>query len=673
MKRLIGLIVLVLLSFRVAGQTPQGIPWYDDKFSMFIHFGVYSERGGVYEGEPVRRGYSEQIQSWGGIQKDVYEKFAYEFNPEKFDADAIVALAREAGMRSIVITSKHHDGFCLFRTATTDFNMYDASPAHRDLIAELAEACRRGGIAFGLYYSLIDWHEPCADHITTHNATFITPDHHKLNMAQVKELVTGYGPISELWFDMGSLTPQQSRDMYDLVRRYQPECMISGRLGNGCYDFAVMGDNYYPSESLNTPWQSPASMFDETWGYRSWQERGSSHEKAQEKLRSLLRVVSGGGNFLLNIGPMGSGEVVPFEREVLLEIGRWLADNGDAVYGTSQSPFPKRDSWGVVTRKGNVLNIILSGEKPVGDVICLPIKGHHLLSSSGPAQVTLKGGVLKVMLDESAYDGVIKIIRLTFDSEVLPESELRLNEKMARNSYFCQDYYTNGVSVVNYRWNIKPRRNLSSLSFAYTVSEIGREMSIDVDGNNYRTVLSGQSPCEMKVAPVSVANREICMLGMGDFSGSLDYYEPVEWTPVSCESDSLSCRPMKTIFVRETVTSPVEQDVLFEIGTGNGMELYVNGESVVKHLNPYRCQSYSETVRVHLRAGENNLMLRSYNRYEKNIRWMLRVASSQILYRTDVPISPVRGGTVHSVVISDPSVSSPHQDCRFGNVSLNID
>jgi len=664
---LIGL--LIITAVRLSGQTPQGIPWYDDKYSMFIHFGVYSELGGVYDGVPVKKGYSEQIQSWGGIQKDVYEEFAYKFNPEKFDADAIVALAREAGMRSIVITSKHHDGFCLFRTATTDFNMYDASPAHRDLIAELAEACRKGGVAFGLYYSLIDWHEPCADHITTHNATFITPDHHRLNMAQVEELVTGYGPISELWFDMGSLTPLQSRDLYDLVRKHQPDCMISGRLGNGCYDFSVMGDNYYPSESLQIPWQSPASMFNATWGYRSWQERGSSHEKAQEKLRSLLRVVSGGGNFLLNIGPMGNGEVVPFERDVLLEIGRWLAVNGDVVYGTSQSPFRNREPWGVVTRKGNVLNVILSGTSPDAGVITLPVKGHRLVSTTGPAVASHKGGFLSLKLADDAYDGDIKVIRLTFDSEVLPETSVRLDEKTACNSYFCQDYYTNAVSAVNYSWNIRPRKSVSSLSFTHTQSEAGRTMSVSVDGKEYQVMLSVGCPSAMKESEVSVTGRERCFTGRADFGG-VDKFEKAVWNAVAEDSGSVACRPLETMYIRETVNSPVDQEVLFEVGAGNGMELYVNGESVVKHLNPYRCRFHSELVRVCLREGENTVMLRAYNRFEKEIQWTLRPASSQTLYRTDIPISPIKAGVVHSVVISDPSVSSPHEDCRLGNVQM---
>ena len=185
---------------------------------------------------------------------------------------------------------------------------------------------------FRSYYSVIDWHFPQAYPISSHNCDFVTPQHHAFSKQQVTELLTGYGPISELWFDMGSNTPEQSKELYELVHKLQPDCMVSGRVGNDQYDFAVMADNAYPEGSLQCAWQSAASMFDETWSYRSWQERGEAHVKAMEKLRSLINVVSFGGNFLLNIGPKGDGSVVPFEREVLQEMGAWLKAHGEAIY-----------------------------------------------------------------------------------------------------------------------------------------------------------------------------------------------------------------------------------------------------------------------------------------------------------------------------------------------------
>ena len=146
--------------------------------------------------------------------------------------------------------------------------------------------------------------------MSPHNADFITEAHHAFSKAQLKELLTNYGKISELWFDMGANTPAQSKELYELVHQYQPDCMVSGRLGNDWYDFCVMADNDYPDKTLHAPWQSAASMFDETWGYRAWQDRGCIENKVREKTRSLINVVSRGGNYLLNIGPKGNGAVV---------------------------------------------------------------------------------------------------------------------------------------------------------------------------------------------------------------------------------------------------------------------------------------------------------------------------------------------------------------------------
>ena len=211
MKKLLTFIMACVISLGATAQISEKAfeKWHQNKYSMFIHFGLYSELGGVWEGNPVTRGYSEQIQSFAGIFSDWYGDTALRFNPTLFDADAIVSLAKEAGMRSIIITTKHHDGFCMFRTATTDYNSYDATPGKRDFIKEMAEACKRGGINFGIYFSLIDWHFPQAYPISSHNCDFITPQHHEFTKAQVTELLTNYGPISELWFDMGSNTPEQ--------------------------------------------------------------------------------------------------------------------------------------------------------------------------------------------------------------------------------------------------------------------------------------------------------------------------------------------------------------------------------------------------------------------------------------------------------------------------------
>ena len=187
--------LLLALVCGLTAATAQNNDWQSDKYSMFIHFGLYSHFGGVYEGEPVRQGYSEQIQSFAGIFSDWYAEEARNFDPSGFDADKIAELAKAGGMRSIVFTSKHHDGFCMFDTETTSYSSVVMMPSHRDFVRELSEACRKHGLRFGLYFSLIDWHYPHAYPISSHNADFVTPEHHEFSKAQVRELLTNYGPI----------------------------------------------------------------------------------------------------------------------------------------------------------------------------------------------------------------------------------------------------------------------------------------------------------------------------------------------------------------------------------------------------------------------------------------------------------------------------------------------
>jgi len=209
---MLKVVFLFLLGVQVAyGQVKPDSAWMNQKFSMFIHWGLYSHLGGVWNGKPVLSGYSEQIQSHGGIFSDWYAAVARDFNPVDWDADAVVKLAKDAGMKSVVFTSKHHDGFCMYHSRLTDYNIVDATPYKRDVMKELAEACRRQDMRFGVYFSLIDWHFPQAYPISSHNADPLTPEHYEYNLRQVEEIMTGYGPVSEIWFDMGSLTPEQSR------------------------------------------------------------------------------------------------------------------------------------------------------------------------------------------------------------------------------------------------------------------------------------------------------------------------------------------------------------------------------------------------------------------------------------------------------------------------------
>lgn len=680
MKKVLTLMLAALLCIGASAQIAQDAfnKWHQNKYSMFIHFGLYSEYGGVYEGKPVTFGYSEQIQSFAGIFSDWYGDTALKFNPEKFNADEIVALAKEAGMRSIVITTKHHDGFCMFKTATTDYNSVDATPTKRDYVKEISDACRRGGINFAIYFSLIDWHFPHAYPISSHNCDFITPQHHEFTKAQVTELLTNYGPVSELWFDMGSNRPEQSKELYELVHKLQPNCMVSGRLGNGWYDFAVMADNTYPEGALQAPWQSAASMFDETWSYRSWQERGDKHVKAMEKLRSLINVVSHGGNFLLNIGPRGDGSVVEFESEVLKEIGAWLKENGEAIYGTEASPFREDFAWGKSTRKGNKLYLILSGEYPANGMIELSLPGYKLQDSKGNlTSASMKGNKLNVNLPQNAYnDETIQVIELTFDREVLPQTSAN-SIRTANYSYDCFDYYSNYRSTVSYEWALT-KKNATKLALTYTPQELGKEIEMTTSGNDKTQLvkLEGGKAITLKIDPKTKwGKRYICGPEFNLFDrastieASMDKVplrKGGEWKEVTEEKITLPVNLIEDYYMMQTVESPKAQDILLDVAAGNAIEVYVNGVSVMKHNNPYRCKYREEKVLVHLEKGTNQIILRAYNRFEKETTILLRPSTEQVIYKQDVPLN----APTERVKVRQTGLATLHTDTELHNLRV---
>lgn len=674
MKRFFTLLMVALVCIGASAQIAQEAynKWHQNKYSMFIHFGLYSVYGGVYNGKPVTFGYSEQIQSFAGIFSDWYADTALQFDPVKFNADEIVSLAKEAGMRSIVITTKHHDGFCMFKTATTEYNSVDATPSKRDYVKELSEACRRGGINFAMYYSLIDWNFPHAYPISSHNCDFITPQHHEFSKAQITELLTNYGPISELWFDMGSNQPEQSKELYELVHKLQPDCMVSGRLGNGWYDFAVMADNKYPEGALQAPWQSAASMFDETWSYRSWQKRGDKHEKAMEKLRSLINVVSHGGNFLLNIGPRGDGSVVEFESDVLKEIGAWLKENGEAIYGTEASPFREDFVWGTSTRKGNKLFLILSGEYPTNGTIELSLPGYKLQDSRGVlASANMKGNKLLVNLPENAYNNQdIEVVELTFDREVLPQTNANAT-RTSNYSYDCFDYYSNYRSTVSYEWTL-PKKNCTKVELTYTPEELGKEIAL----NEQVVKLEGGKAITLKTDPKTTwGKRYVCgpEFNLFDRSSTIDTHldkvplrKGGEWKEMTEEKITLPVNIIEDYYLMQTVESPKEQDILLDVAAGNGIELFVNGISVMKHLNPYRCKYREEKVLVHLKKGSNQLVLRAYNRFEKETTFMLRPSSEQVIYKQNVVLNT----PTDRVKVRRTGLSTQHADTELHNLQV---
>ncbi|MCJ7738165.1 MAG: alpha-L-fucosidase [Anaerolineae bacterium] len=317
-----------------ANQEPRLKWWRDARFGMFIHWGLYSGPAGQWKGERVS-GLGEWIMYQARIPAKEYEMLADHFNPGEFDAAEWVSLAKRAGQRYLVITAKHHDGFCLFKTSVTDYNVVDSTPFGRDPMIELAEECEKQGLKFGFYYSQTqDWHHPGGhgndwdyDASRKDFASYIE-DYVK---TQVRELLTNYGPIGVIWFDTPMIIGRtQSRSLLDLVHEHQPDCLVCGRVGNALGDYASAGDNRIPDSVVQVDWESPATIND-TWGYRSDDENWKS---AGQMIRKLVDIASKGGNYLLNVGPTAQGIVPQASVERLEAVGAWLRVNGESIYGT---------------------------------------------------------------------------------------------------------------------------------------------------------------------------------------------------------------------------------------------------------------------------------------------------------------------------------------------------
>lgn len=314
--------------------------WFRDaKFGLFIHWGLYCIPAGEWKGQAIP-GLGEWIMNHAKIPVVEYEQLAKQFNPVKFDAEAWVQMAQDAGMKYLVITSKHHDGFAMYHSLVSKYNVYDATPWHHDPLAELAAACARHGIKFGFYYSQSqDWHEPNG----AGNTWDFGPDDQKdydqylrsKAEPQVKELLTNYGPICLIWFDTARMmTGDRGPRFVNIVKTLQPATLIDGRLGVPG-DYRSMGDNRIPDEVVHEDWEVPATI-NHTWGFK----KDDTDWKSPEDLTfKLVDIVSKGGNYLLNVGPTSEGVIPQASQDNLRAVGRWLKVNGEAIYGAGPTPF----------------------------------------------------------------------------------------------------------------------------------------------------------------------------------------------------------------------------------------------------------------------------------------------------------------------------------------------
>ncbi len=357
-----GLMAVSVTSAQVApsynGETPAQRDvrmkwWREVRFGMFIHWGLYAQAAGSWNGQKVdTHPLGEWIQFAAKIPAVEYARLAEKFNPVKFDAEAIVKMAKNAGMKYIVITSKHHDGFAMYPSKASPFNIHDATPFRRDPLKELAAACKKHGLRLGFYYSqAFDWHEPNG----VGNNWDFGPDEQKdidlylktKCVPQVKEILSNYGKISILWFDVPVQMTKERAELFLPLLKLQPGIIINNRLGGGIRGDSETPEQFVPATGFkNRDWETCMTIND-TWGYKSYDQNWKSSETL---VRNLIDIASKGGNFLLNIGPDALGQVPEDITDRLQDVGVWMKANSKAIYGTSPSPF-KNLPWGRCTVK----------------------------------------------------------------------------------------------------------------------------------------------------------------------------------------------------------------------------------------------------------------------------------------------------------------------------------
>lgn len=409
-------------------------------YAMFIHWGLYSNLANEYMGKTYY-GIGEWIMSprMANIPVDEYMALAKDFNPVKFDAETIVKLAKKAGMKYIIITSKHHDGFAMYDSEISDFNIVDATPFNRDPMKELAEACKKEGIGFGFYYSQNqDWTAPGGKSGPQTNAQGDTVSFHDYFynkcLPQVNEITTRYGDMVLIWFDTpGGMPEEYARELMKLVHKNQSEAFVSGRIGHGLGDYQTLGDMEVPDENVEGLWEA-VDVTNDSWGY-AWYDQ--NWKSPTEILERLISTVARGGTYMLNIGPKGDGSIPEYAAKSLEASGRWIDNYPQVIYAANPSPWKHALPWGDVTRQGDTLFLAIY-DWPSNGQLFVPglknrIKSANLLTGAEKKMIRYQREENAVVLDlpPSAPGHFISVIEVVIEGEPLVDSTHALDPELA--------------------------------------------------------------------------------------------------------------------------------------------------------------------------------------------------------------------------------------------------
>jgi len=426
-KTFLSMLIFVFTVSAFAQSKPDKMDWWKEaKFGLFIHWGVYSVPAGVYDGKDID-GIGEWIMNNAKIPTTKYQAYAKQFNPLKYNPEVWVKMAKDAGMKYLVITSKHHDGFTLFETKASKWNVVDATPYGKDLLKPLAEACHKNGIRLGFYYSQAqDWNNKgggaCGGHWDKAQDGSMDEYINKVAVPQVKEILSNYGQVDILWWDTPCEMTKERAEKFQPILAQHPNLITNNRLGGGYNGDTETPEQFVPATGFpGRNWETCMTMND-TWGFKS---KDNNWKSTKVILQTLIDIVSKGGNYLLNVGPTSEGLIPQPSIERLAEVGKWMKTNGEAIYGTTASPFSYLP-WGRCTQKGNKLYLHVF-EWPKDGKISLPLlnKISRAYSLADPKK-TLKIEKWKskntITLSGNAPDKIASVIVVELDNapQVLP-------------------------------------------------------------------------------------------------------------------------------------------------------------------------------------------------------------------------------------------------------------
>ena len=434
--------------------------WREARFGMFIHWGPYAVLGGEYNGHLQRRGGAEWIMNRCKIPVGVYQSYAAQFNPVKYDPDFWVQLAKEAGMKYIIITSKHHDGFAMFKSNASPFNIVDFTPYKKDVLDALAKACRKQNMKLGFYYSQAqDWNNPGGSvarkvmsegwlnpdsiiidaYTAEHNGKWDPAQEtrsmekyiEEVALPQVKELLENYGDVAVIWWDTPTNMTDAFAEKFKALLDKYPQIITNDRLKRPNFpgDYKTPEQRIPdPSELDNRDWETCMTM-DDSWGYRKINRDSDRSWKSTETIvRNLINIASKGGNYLLNVGPTSEGEIPPQSITRLREVGQWMKINGEAIYGTLRSPIEK-PAWGYCTLKNNKNNSTLylsviewpaNGELLV-EGLNAPARSAVLLDGKLGLKTKLSPKGLIVYLPKTAPDKIASVVKVEMKNRLSPK------------------------------------------------------------------------------------------------------------------------------------------------------------------------------------------------------------------------------------------------------------